>query len=524
MQKNNGQAARILLRLRKFRYLLVLEGILAGIAAGLTVVIFRLLLSKAEVLLDTIVEYSKQSPVILGIWFVVLILASLAVTLLLKWEPYISGSGIPQVKAEMLSYIDQKWWRVILAKCMGGFLSIGCGLSLGREGPSIQLGAMTAKGVSRALHRGKNEEKFLLTCGAASGLAAAFNAPLAGVLFCLEEIHKNFSEEVLLSTMASAVTADLISRNVFGLSPVFSIQVTEMMPLGEYGHVVLLGVILGALGVLYNHSIAFAQRLYAKLKIAWLRLLFPFVCAGILVVTLPQVLGGGHALVMDVSRGNFTLVFLLLLFVVKFLFSMASFGSGAPGGIFLPLLVLGSLIGASYHEGISLLCGAPENLLPNFIILGMAGYFSAIVRAPVTGIVLISEMTGSFEHLLTLTLVSLAAYLIPDLVKCKPIYDQLLQRLLQAHARKKIAEGEALLLETVVAHGSSAEHQKISEVAWPEGCLVVSLLRNGKEIVPSGNTRLLAEDALVVMCREENAGALEQILETGCRKVFTDKE
>ena len=136
--------------------------------------------------------------------FAVLALLAWIVGKLVAFEPMISGSGIPQLEGEMVGKLSQKWYRVIPAKFLGGFLSIFGGLALGREGPSIQLGAMVGQAVSKGLYRGKTEEKFLLTCGASAGLAAAFHAPLAGVMFSLEEVHKNFSASVLVSAMTSA--------------------------------------------------------------------------------------------------------------------------------------------------------------------------------------------------------------------------------------------------------------------------------------------------------------------------------
>lgn len=502
-------------RFRSFRYFLILEGILVGIAAGVTVVLFRLLLEQAGRLLDAALDFGSNRPWFVPVWLLIMIIASLLASLLLRWEPFISGSGIPQVEGELLGELDQKWWRVLLAKCAGGLLSIGCGLSLGREGPSIQLGAMAAKGFSRLTKRMKTEERLLMTCGASAGLSAAFNAPFAGVLFSLEEIHKHFSPEVLLSTMASSITADFISRNVFGLSPIFTFDIPQMMPLNQYGHVLILGVLLGVLGVLYNLSIGASQTLYKKIPFRPIRLLVPFLCAGLLGFLCPRVLGGGHALAMDISLGGFALGSLCLLFAVKFLFSMVSFGSGAPGGIFLPLLVMGAMIGGIYFAAAGALFPLPDSLLANFIILGMAGYFSAIVRAPITGIILISEMTGSFHHLLTLSIVSLAAYLIPDLVHCRPIYDQLLHRILSdrsSEAHVKVT-GEKLLLDSVIVHGSAAEGKRVADIAWPETCLLVSLARGEEEFVPKGDTVFRAGDRLVLLCDEGAAPDAHRTLE-----------
>lgn len=520
MPTESNTISNTLKRFRSFRYSLIMEGVWAGGLAGLAVVLFRLLLEKADIFLDAILAFGKAHLWFIPVWLLILAAVSFVVYLLLRWEPFISGSGIPQVEGEMLGKLDQKWWRVLLAKCIGGVLSIGSGLSLGREGPSIQLGAVVAKGFSRLTHRMKTEERLLLTCGASAGLSAAFNAPLAGVLFSLEEVHKNFSPEVLLSTMASSVTADFISRNVFGLHPVFSFHIPSMMPLHLYGHVIVLGILLGLLGVLYNRSIAQSQKLYQKLP-APLRTLLPFLCAGVLGFCYPQVLGGGHALAMKISLGGITLGALCLLFVAKFLFSMVSFGSGAPGGIFLPLLVLGSIIGSIYYNAAGLLFHTPEGLMGNFIILGMAGYFSAIVRAPITGIVLISEMTGSLSHLLSLALVALFAYMIPDLLKCKPIYDQLLRRMLSNRKgmAKEPGTGEKVLLDGIIHHGSAAENHSVSEITWPATCLVVSLRREDEEFVPNGDTVFRAGDRIVLLCDEAAAAAVHRTLERQCERM-----
>ncbi|PWL45278.1 MAG: ClC family H(+)/Cl(-) exchange transporter [Clostridiales bacterium] len=522
----NHSISKTLERFRSFRYTLVLEGVAVGALSGFVIVLFRLILEHADMLLKGALEYGKENAWFIPVWLYILAAFSYLVYRLVKWEPMISGSGIPQVEGEMEGKLSQNWWKVLVAKCAGGILSIGSGLSLGREGPSIQLGAMAAKGFSRLTKRIKTEERLLMTCGASAGLAAAFNAPFAGVLFSLEEVHKNFSPEVLLSTMASSITADFIARNVFGLAPVFSFDVPQMMPLSQYGHVIFLGILLGLLGVVYNLFIGASQKLYAKIKWEPLRLLIPFVCAGALGFTLPEVLGGGHPLALKIAEGKFALSMLCLIFAVKFLFSMVSFGSGAPGGIFLPLLVMGAMIGSVYYGGVGAVNLVPDGLLSNFLILGMAGYFSAIVRAPITGIILISEMTGSFNHLLTLTIVSLFAYLVPDLLKCRPIYDSLLRRLLEKQKPGAQPEptGEKVLIDCVISHGSAAENRTVADVVWPEHCLVVSVMRGEEELVPKGNTALRAGDRIILLCDENFASEAHLTLEHQCRMVRLEQE
>lgn len=200
---------------------------------------------------------------------------------------------------------------------------------------------------------------------------------------------------------------------------------------------------------------------------------------------------------------------------------MVSFGSGAPGGIFLPLLVLGAVIGSLYYSAAGLVSNSLDGLLGNFIILGMAGYFSAIVRAPITGIILISEMTGSFSHLLTLSMISLIAYVVPDMLQCAPVYDQLLHRLLSRlnPDRTPSLTGEKVLVEGMVFHGSEAEGRNVSEIPWPKTCLLVSLMRGDAEFVPRGETKLAAGDKLVVLCDETAQGKLHRVLQDVCGTV-----
>lgn len=508
-------------RYRSFRYELIIEGVIVGAIAGAVVVAFRYFIAYAQIMLDSILAFGRHNHWFIPVWFLVLAAAALGVYLLLRWEVLISGSGIPQIEGEIMGEIEQCWWRVLLAKLGGGILSLGCGLSLGREGPSIQMGAMAAKGFSRITKRVKTEEKLLITCGASAGLSAAFNAPIAGILFSLEEVHKHFSPELLLSSMAASITSDFVSRNVFGLKPAFTFTITQMMPLSTYGHVLLLGVIIGAMGVVYNTTLSKTQDLFEKIPWRLVRILIPFMMAGVFGFLYPGILGGGHGLVEQMSAGNMVLGSLCLLLAAKFFFSMVSFCSGSPGGIFLPLLVMGAIIGTIYYQVAKAINPALSGFLVNFIILGMAGYFSAIVRAPITGILLISEMAGSFSNLLSLSMVSLAAYLVPDMLRCAPVYDQLLHRLLrrQNPDKKATLTGEKVLVEGMIYHGSAAEGKMVSAIAWPRTSLVVSLMRGDAEFVPRGDTMLLAGDKIVVLCDETSQSQLHRTLQEYCQTI-----
>ena len=424
--------------LTNLKYRLIIEGVAVGLLAGLLVSAFRVALSKADEI-RTLMLTAAEEKFIIYIWYILmLVFLTVGVAFIVKREPLCSGSGIPQVKGELEGKIKTNWLSVILAKFIGGVMAIGAGLSLGREGPSIQLGAMVGKGFSRLSGRFREEEHLLMTCGGSAGLAAAFGAPLAGVVFALEELHKSFSTEIMLSAMAAAITGDWVGSTMFGLSPVFSLTPFMRLPLSHYWMVIILGVLLGAFGVLYNKCIAISQNFFGRLKPEWLKAVIPFVAIIILVFTYPIGLGSGHELVDFASEGSGVKVLLVLL-IVKFVFSIMSFGTGAPGGIFLPLLVLGSVAGGLFAETMNLVVENTMFYATYFVILGMAGLFASIVRAPVTGIILISEMTGVLHNMLPLALVTLVSYVTAEILGGIPIYDQLLDRLLanQKAARAK---------------------------------------------------------------------------------------
>ena len=421
-------------RARRIPVMLITEGLCVGLIGGFIVLLYRVALTFAGNWLIKILSYIKGNPFRCGVWFLILMVLAWIVGRLVKWEPMISGSGIPQVEGEVSGRLSQNWKRVLPAKFAGGFLCMLGGLSLGREGPSIQLGAMAGQGISRALGRGKREEKFLMTCGASAGLSAAFHAPLAGMMFAVEEIHKTFSIPILLPVMTASVTADYIASHILGLDPVFHFQITEYLPQNYYWLLILLGILVGVSGVFYNWGMLKAQELYRKIPFLKEtgRLLIAFLTAGVLGLVMPSVLGSGSGLIVSLTKGEMVLGMVVLTLVVKFLFSAVSFGSGAPGGIFFPLLILGALLGAVFAMTGAEFFGLDPVYINNFVLLGMTGFFTAIVRAPLTGIILLFEMSGSISQMLSLSIVSVTAYIVATLMRSEPIYDSLLKRILKA--------------------------------------------------------------------------------------------
>ncbi|MCI6909950.1 MAG: ClC family H(+)/Cl(-) exchange transporter [Veillonellaceae bacterium] len=436
MNKKTDNLLELLVDKRRFSLRLLLEGLAVGLGAGISISVFRYLLAGSEIL-RPVIYHNLREALADGQWqwLALYILSFIIIAYLLKLivarEPMCTGSGIPQIKGILQGDMSMRWFSVLWSKIIGGVLAIGAGMSLGREGPSVQIGACVGQGLSQTSRRTRFESRILMTAGAGAGLAAAFNAPLAGVIFGLEEMQKTISPALLLTGITASITAATVTEVVFGMSPVFSMGYLLPLPLNLFDVLVAAGIVIGLLGRLFNIALAYSLNTYSRLGLSGMKKpLVPLALAGILGFVLPEILGGGNLLVDSLVVTDYTIGFLCLLFVGKFLFTMICFGSGVPGGIFLPMLVLGAAGGAVLAKLLVLAGLLPAMYYADIIVFGMAAYFSSVVKSPVTGSILILEMTGSFQHMLALLVVSLTAYVISDLTGGRPVYDELLDRAL----------------------------------------------------------------------------------------------
>jgi len=493
---------------------LVIEGIMGGVAAALITSLYRLMIERADFLRNRMLSLIPGNWTYLLLWLAILVASGLIIAWSIRFEPMSSGSGIPQVKGLVLGYFEAHWLKVIVAKFIGGIVAIVGGMSLGREGPSIQLGSSAAVGAGKLFKNNESQERVLLTCGASAGLAAAFNAPLAGLIFSLEEIHKNFSGNVLISALSACVAADFVSKYFFGMAPVLNFTGLEPLPLSYYPYIIPLGMLLGLAGLIFNQSLTRTQDLINKPKLPdWMIITAVLLTTGLTGLWLPEALGGGHHLIMNLLSYD-SLKLLLVILAVKFFLTMISYGSKAPGGIFLPLLSIGALIGCIYGNALVMWFDFPAEFVLNLIILAMAGAFTSIVRAPVTGIILIVEMTGSFKVLLPVITTCLVAFFTAELLEYEPIYDTLLQRLLQKSKGITIPHGAKKdIVEFTVCAGSIIEGKQLRDLELPPDVLIVNIARGDKNITPKGSVRFQVGDTLAVLCNKNEIKTIREVME-----------
>ncbi|MGQ9928182.1 MAG: H(+)/Cl(-) exchange transporter ClcA [Chloroflexaceae bacterium] len=494
------------------------RAILVGLAAGVAAVIFRSMLAGADSLRNALIAWSHQQAAV-G-WIVPVLFsaagATLAVLLVQRFAPEAKGSGIPHLKGVLHRLRTMRWARVVLVKMIGSTLALGSGLALGREGPSVQIGGAIGDGIARGLKAAPRERLTLTAAGAGAGLAAAFNAPLSGVMFVLEEVQRDFRPIVFGAAFISAVVADIVTRLVSGQRPAFAIPAYAAPPLTAMPMFAMLGLLAGVLGVAFNRSLlAIVDRSGAWSDRKRL-MMAAIIGAGIGLIGWfsPIAIGGGHTLAEDILNGHIAVAAVLLWFMLRFGMTIISYSTGAPGGIFAPLLVLGALIGTG--AGVLAQWLAPQ-LAPQptvFAVAGMAAYFTAIVRAPLTGIVLIIEMTGNYEQMLALLVSCFCAYAVAETVKDLPIYEALLERDL-VRGGLHLDLKEPVVIDLVIKPGAPFDGRQVSELGLPPGCILVRCQDGSREWIPTASTRLEAHMRITAMV-SPRAGHGLSLLRRGC--------
>lgn len=403
---------------------IIWQSILVGLLSGLVVVLFRVLIENLFSFVLNIsigANHSYLLPVIscLG--------GLIAGVLVFKLAPETKGSGIPFVKMVLQKSGAVIRVRTIFVKFIAGVLAIGTGMSLGREGPSVQLGAGVGSFVGK-LFRQKNINKdTLIASGAGAAIAATFNAPIAGTIFVIEELLHRFSSSILFPCLVATVTASSVSRMILGNRTIFDCEFVQAV-LNKESFVVyiVLGVVCGLFGVLFSKTIFFFNGFYTRFnKIPdYVKPAIAALLIGVIGIFLPYVLSGGNNVVEMLLNDSFSIALVIIIFVAKFIVTPMCFGSGAAGGIFLPMLMIGAFLGYIIGYFFSEFGFAVNPATIGFI--GMAAFLSSVARTPITATVMVFEMTAGYDSILPLMLVSAISDLTAERLGQKPIYSKLL--------------------------------------------------------------------------------------------------
>jgi CIC family chloride channel protein len=419
---------------------LALLALAVGGAAGFVGAIFRLALEQADRWRDALIARAHVGMLTAGFLLVATTSAaatSIAAWLVRRYAPHASGSGIPHVEAVLNEEIPQAPFRLIPVKFFGGLLAIGSGLALGREGPSVQMGASIAHLVGALFRRSWPDCRELLAAGAGAGLATAFNAPIAGAIFVLEELVKRFEIRIAVAALGASATAIAVGRVLLGDAPDFHVETLAYPGAATKALYFVLGAVSGIAAIAYNRALLGTLAAADRLS-RWpveLRAGLIGAVVGTLAWFAPQLVGGGDPITQRALTGAETLGALPPLFLLRFGLGTLSYAAATPGGLFAPMLVLGAQLGLY----VGMLCRIAFPHLDiqaeGFAVVGMAAFFTGVVRAPLTGIVLVTEMTGSFTMLLPMLGACFAAMLVPTLLRNDAIYDSLRERTLRSTLR-----------------------------------------------------------------------------------------
>jgi len=425
---------------------LAATSLVVGLAVGGLSASFRLLLVEADRLRDGLVTWAHSFgggglllPVLLCA-----AAATIAAWLVRRFSPYASGSGIPHVENVLREELPPAPASLILIKFFGGVLAIGGGLALGREGPSVQMGATIGNLFGQSFGLPWRTRRVLLAAGAGAGLAAAFNAPVAGAVFVLEELVRQFELHVAIAALGASATAIWASQAILGPAPDFHVEALAFADPRSSPLYFIFGAVAGTVAVIYCRALLVAIAAAKRLDQLRPELSAALVGAAVggLAWFAPNLVGGGDDLTQLALLAPQALPGLSLVFVLRFALGPASYATGAPGGIFAPMLVLGAQLGLIYGQICSL--ARPDLIVQPvaFALVGMAAFFAAVVRAPLTAIVLVTEMTSDATLLLPMLAASFCAMVAPTFAREPPIYDSLRERALPGRQETGIPQSE----------------------------------------------------------------------------------
>lgn len=419
---------------------IILQAVMVGLISGLLVVFFKVSINKLFEFIQNFISQFDLSHKLLIFPLITTLGGLISGVLVFKFAPETKGSGIPFVKMVMARMGNITRVRTIVIKFLAGVAGIGTGLSLGREGPSVQLGAGAGALVGKIFKMKGTDQGKLIAAGAGSAIGATFNAPIAGTIFVLEELVNKFSASLLFPVLVATVTASSVARHFLGNNPSFTIPyITHDLSFEGISVCIILGIVAGFLGVAFAKIIYKNNEFFEKMdKIPnWLKPAIAGFGIGVIGLFIPYVLGSGNLSVDLLLQHKLALSVVVLVFAVKFFVTPFCFGSGAAGGIFLPMLMLGSFLGYIVASIFNMFGFHVDVVV--MAMIGMGAFLASVARTPITAVVMVFEMTAGYTHILPIMLSAAIADLIAEKLNHRPIYASLIVNQVKSQEAKLLS-------------------------------------------------------------------------------------
>ncbi|MCI9407104.1 MAG: hypothetical protein HFK06_01980 [Clostridia bacterium] len=514
---------------------LVLVSMLTGIFAGVVVTFYNILMSLGEETSISLYTLVRDNPAFVPLLFAGLAAGSLVIGTVAKLVPMVRGSGIPQIEGAARGKVRFNWYITMCSMFAASLACVFMGYPAGAEGPSLEIGGCAGSAVGTILKRNQMVKRLQIASGASSGLAVAFNAPVTGLVFAMEEAFRSFSPQVFICAAISVVSA-LFTRNALRFAVLGGDKVGftfvnfdfEFAFDGAGGifclWVVLAAVIVSLLGVGFYYAVFATKKLFKKITFfkGVGKFIIPFVFAGAAGLVTVYSIGGGHDFIQSLASGGTgeieierifgigVAVSLLIVVIIRMITGVLSMGCGVPCGVFIPMLAIGA--GAGALLSILFQKAGMDGVYSDYlVIICMASFFTCVVKAPITGIVMVFELTGQFRNFLPALIGIVIGYLIGMLFKTEAIYEKSLEQYIDDRKIKLNFVKERVRL--LIHEHTKADGTPVRAVVWPTNGLVVELIHeDGSQTVPDGETVLHAGQEIVFECETDSRDELLEYL------------
>lgn len=504
---------------------MVVLSILTGLFAGVVVTFYNILAHIGEQTSVELYVSVRDNPAFVPLLFVGLAAGGIVIGTFVRFVPMIRGSGIPQIEGAARGIIRFKWYVTMCSMFAASLACVFMGLSAGAEGPSLEIGGCAGSAVGTLLKRNQMVRRLQIAGGASAGLAAAFNAPVTGMVFALEEAFRSFSPQVFICAAISVITA-LFTRNAirpllgYGVGFAFSNFVFCEFEITDCLWVALASLITSLAGVGFYYLMFEVKKLFRRITFfkGVGKYVVPFVIAGAFGLITVYAMGGGSAFIeklatggtgeIDIERifGLGLLVSLIIIVLMRFITAVIAMGCGVPCGVFIPMLAIGAGLGAILSVTFQS-AGMSADLSDYLVMICMAAFFTCVVKAPITGIVMVFELTGQFANFLPALIGITIGYLIGLAFRTEPIYEKCLDLYIKEEKLYEKVKKERV--RVVIKPDSKADGKAVRTVIWPTNGLVVAIVNtDGSEMVPDGETMMHAGQTIVFECETDDRKGL----------------